>query len=248
MWLRWRYAQRKNDYTLEASDGTVNLYAVTAMPACVPGKHGSSSVVVTRPRSNPPSRYRSRRQAAIAALRRSSGSPLRITRGWCCDGRWLRLNGTSCCRIGSTTGQVGFEVLTPFNLVNGGAILVNRGWVELADAESVMAPDQAPPSGVMYLPESGFRLGHTFDGEPTWPQPALYLELDAMSDRLGQALAPMVLVLDDTHPAAFVRLWQPTNMPATRHYGYAVQWWGLFLALLVLGLYWRRHQSTDNHI
>jgi len=71
-------------------------------------------------------------------------------------------------------------------------------------------------------------------GETRWPQKILYLDIGALSERLGRGVEPAVLVLDPAHPLAHPRLWRPTAMPASRHYGYAVQWWGLALALLIL--------------
>jgi surfeit locus 1 family protein len=145
-------------------------------------------------------------------------------------------------------GTAGFEVLTPFILEDSGMVLVNRGWVaagaaaELSNAE----PVRGSPEGMAYRPQTGFTLGDAIAGQPVWPQPALYLDLDALSRRFGQTFEPMVLVLDETHPAAFVRLWHPTNMSASRHYGYAVQWWGLMATLLVFGYIWQRNRSPGD--
>ena len=159
------------------------------------------------------------------------------------EGQWL-YNKVFLLQNRIYQGIVGFEVLTPFTLAGGGTILVNRGWIDSASSAEVGAANTADtaPSGTLYLPERGFRLGDTFAGDPTWPQPALYLDIEALANRLGKPLEPAVLVLDKAHPATFVRLWQPTNMPASRHYGYALQWWGLLAALLVLGYFWRRKQ------
>ena len=146
-------------------------------------------------------------------------------------------------------GTPGFEVLTPFELAGDGAVLlVNRGWIGAGeDRGSIDAdPPGGGPGGVLYRPEPGFTLGETVSGETRWPQRILYLDIVALSERLGRGIEPAVLVLDPGHPLAHPRLWRPTAMPASRHYGYAVQWWGLALALLVLGLIWRRKPKTRN--
>ena len=146
-------------------------------------------------------------------------------------------------------GTPGFEVLTPFELAGDGAVLlVNRGWIGAGEDRGSIAvdPPGGGPGGVLYRPEPGFTLGETVSGATRWPQKILYLDIGAVSERLGRGVEPAVLVLDPAHPLAHPRLWRPTAMPASRHYGYAVQWWGLALALLILGLIWRRKPKTRN--
>ena len=146
-------------------------------------------------------------------------------------------------------GMPGFEVLTPFELAGDGAVLlINRGWIAAGGdrGAAVLDPPGDSPGGVLYRPEPGFTLGETVSGETRWPQTVLYLDIGAIARRLGRGIEPAVLVLDPEHPLAHPRLWRPTAMPASRHYGYAVQWWGLALALLILGLIWRRKPNTRN--
>ena len=140
-------------------------------------------------------------------------------------------------------GEPGYEVLVPYRLSGDNAVLlVNRGWMSLDAVErSGIAPASAEsPTGVLYRPQTGFTLGDTVSGPRVWPQAVLYLDLPSLSQRLGMQLEPVVLVLEQGHPASFQPLWRPTSIPASRHYGYAAQWWGLGLTLLVFGVIWRR--------
>ncbi len=139
-------------------------------------------------------------------------------------------------------GQPGYEVLTPFELAHDKAlVLVNRGWVGNPEAVGASTPwGDENPHGVLYRPNPGFTLGPTVSGEVRWPQTVLYLDIAALSDHLGRKIEAAVLVLDPAHPAAYTRIWQPVALSASRHYGYAIQWWGLALTLLVLGCIWRR--------
>ncbi len=141
-------------------------------------------------------------------------------------------------------GVSGAEVLSPFQLDGGGTVLVNRGWVAGDGAiELASPPADAAPRGILYLPQPGFTLGETLVGDRAWPQPVLYLDIPALADRLGSPLETAVLVLDADHQAAFESTWQPTTIPAMRHYGYAVQWWGLAVTLLVFGIIWQRKRK-----
>ena len=162
-------------------------------------------------------------------------------------------------------GRLGYEVFSPFQLAGDGAtLLVNRGWIERADASAtntLTTPSTTPPTtdvpehagshvevgGQLYLPKKGFTLGRAYneqpDAPPAWPRVIQYFDAAALSAALGTALQPAALALDSNHPAAFVRIWQAYTMTATRHYAYAAQWWGLAITLIVFGIIWRR-QST----
>ncbi len=148
-------------------------------------------------------------------------------------------------------GVPGYEVLVPFRLSGGDTImLVNRGWIsgEAADGLDLSGSGKRGPAGVLYQPEPGFTLGDTVSGERTWPQPILYLDIPALSRRLELALEPAILVLNSDHVDSFQQLWRPTSIPASRHFGYAVQWWGLALTLLIFGVIWRRRANNRSNL
>ncbi len=141
-------------------------------------------------------------------------------------------------------GRPGYEVLMPFELSGDNTVLlINRGWIEKPASAKLKPPQPGvnePIKGQLYLPQKGFTLGETFVGDVSWPLIILYYDFESLSQALETRLAPAVLVLDSEHHDSFVRIWQPATIPASRHYGYAMQWWGLALTLLVFGLIWRR--------
>lgn len=153
-------------------------------------------------------------------------------------------------------GRLGFEVLTPFRLFSGDHLLVNRGWIP-AESTVPVVDEQAAAEGVLYAPEQGYQLGEAIVSQ-TMPPTAgartstdnivltetLYLDLPAISSALGTPLLPSVLVMETAPDNTLVRIWQPINVQPERHIAYAVQWFGLALALLVFGVIWLRKFKT----
>ncbi len=140
-------------------------------------------------------------------------------------------------------GQVGYEVIVPFVLQDQSAvILLNRGWVSREQAyelEDEAITEDIQVAGQLYLPKTGLKLVDTILSKDQWPRVIAYLDIPSLSEDLEIALAPVVVVLDSTSDYAYQRIWQPYVMGPIRHYGYAVQWWGLALVLLVFGWIWK---------
>lgn len=137
-------------------------------------------------------------------------------------------------------GRAGYEVLTPFILRNSEvAVLVNRGWLPLgASREQLpkLAVDEGQRSvtGRLKTPAEVFMLG---DEEPRagWPYRIQRIHIPALSEELQRTLLPVVLLLDKQEPDGYLRDWRPlVSFGPERNVGYAVQWFGLAVALLVI--------------
>ena len=57
-----------------------------------------------------------------------------------------------------------------------------------------------------------------------------------LGDELGYQLMPVMLLLEPEEPDGFVREWHPLTFGPERNVGYAVQWFGLALALAIIYL------------
>jgi surfeit locus 1 family protein len=140
--------------------------------------------------------------------------------------------------------KVGYELLTPFRLRDGALIMVNRGWLEKPAAMVAAGVALAQPndrvSGTLYTPSVGYAIGEAINPGQSAPKVSLYLDLEAFSQELGQALQPVVLVVDDDDVNSLVRIWQSIVVGPERHYGYALQWFGLALVLVIFGIIWVR--------
>lgn len=140
--------------------------------------------------------------------------------------------------------EVGYELLTPFRLADGSLIIVNRGWIAKQGADVALAEASGRVSGTIYRPSRGYTIGEAISADASWPKPSLYLDLAAFSEQLQAPLQPVVLVVDDDDVNSKVRIWQPVVVGPSRHYGYAVQWFGMSLVLMIFGVIWARKSRS----
>jgi surfeit locus 1 family protein len=140
-------------------------------------------------------------------------------------------------------GRAGYFVITPFALQSGGWVLVNRGWVPLGKTR---ADRPAIPVGANLrtlrgradnLPSPGIKMGEPAPLAPPYPVVAAYptrADLAQLLRESNWASATDLILLDAAEPDGYVRNWVPPGFPPVRHIGYAVQWFGLALALGVI--------------
>lgn len=139
-------------------------------------------------------------------------------------------------------GRAGYHVLTPLRLAHSDVVvLVNRGWVPQgatrADLPALPVPAEA---GVLieglidFPPEKVFALGEGEDRDPGWPKVLQRVRLDLQAQQLNTRLLPLVMLLAPDQRGGFVREWKPVVIGPERHVGYAVQWFALAAALVIL--------------
>ncbi len=139
-------------------------------------------------------------------------------------------------------GKNGYLVLTPF-FVDGqsGAVLVNRGWVELGSDRNRL-PEVEIQSGqiqvkgrINQFPSVGIKLKGAEIPTDTWPSVLQLIDSKVLSKRLGYDLLPYQIELDAGAAEGYKRVWKiNTAIPPEKHLGYAVQWFGLALTLTAL--------------
>ncbi len=151
-------------------------------------------------------------------------------------------------------GRVGYQVLTPMRLKDGAhAVLINRGWVPQgatrADVPAlpVTQTGEVRVEGLMDLPAANvFVLGEGEDRDPGWPKVLQRVRLDLQAQQLGVKLLPMVLLLGADQPDGFVRDWKPVVFGPERHVGYAVQWFSLGTALMIIYIWVNAKRTSVN--
>lgn len=137
--------------------------------------------------------------------------------------------------------QVGYQVLTPLVLVPGGqVVLVNRGFVaRIPGAKTLpdvnVSSNPRTVTGILgILPVPGIRLGKPLV-PAGWPKVILYPTHALLVQLYGPGLLQPVLQLDANQPDGFVRDWKPDiGFPPVRHDAYAIQWFALALALMII--------------
>ena len=133
-------------------------------------------------------------------------------------------------------GAVGYGVVTPLRTDDGRRWLVNRGFLA-GDPGRRVLPEIRTPAGRVTLtglvwPELGllpvYGANEWQDG---WPKLIQRLEVERMAAMLDNAV-PREIRLEAGQPGVFIAAPTSLNMPATKHTGYAVQWFGLAIVLI----------------
>lgn len=177
----------------------------------------------------------------------AEGQPVEVTGRYSQTTHWLLDNRTR-------DGRAGYEVLSLFRPKEGPPVVVNRGWLAAPPTRESL-PAIATPDQQVTL--SG-RIGD-FPQPPvlaettpavTWPR-----RVQALSVTEARALEPelagrVLRLTGPGQPGAFQADWQPDRMGAQTHYGYALQWFSLALALVILTViasYRKRNPGNDNN-
>ena len=134
-------------------------------------------------------------------------------------------------------GQIGFAVISVFRSTDGRGWLVNRGFVA-ADRARRSLPQVSSPAGTLTLtglvwPELGLLPVFGDDAwTADWPKVIQRVEVARMAEGLD-AVVPVEVRLEAGQPGVFAAAPVDLNMPAAKHTGYAVQWFGLATALCI---------------
>lgn len=139
----------------------------------------------------------------------------------------------------------GYYVLTPLALEGSDVhVLVNRGWLPVGQ-DRARLPDVGvtgelvtAEGTVVAPPSSGLALGPAGFDEPGWPKVVQRANMARIREQLGSPLLPFVLRLSPDSVQGYTREWKArAGLTPERHMGYAVQWFALAAALVVLCLW-----------
>ena len=129
-------------------------------------------------------------------------------------------------------GAVGAHILTPLALQGGGYVLVNRGWIAQGQNEYAQPAGRQTLIGLLRMPDAPNAFTpENIPAEGVW----YYPDLEAIQSLLGlDRLAPIVLYAESSTGDDFPIGHNQRPSPNNNHLGYALFWYSLGLALLVV--------------
>ncbi|SIQ20184.1 SURF1 family protein [Solilutibacter tolerans] len=142
-------------------------------------------------------------------------------------------------------GRPGVRVFRLFKpLGNGMPLLVEMGWMPVGAARQMPVVGSAPAAtiaikGLLLPPPSSGLLAGAESQTPDGQHLVIALDPATIATRSGVArIAPRVLRLDPDMPLGHARDLDvlPNTLPPERHLGYAVQWFALAAAVLIIAI------------
>ena len=134
-------------------------------------------------------------------------------------------------------GRAGYQVVSPLKIAGGSRyVLVERGWVAAGPDRSRLPAIVTPMGEVdvagMATPANPpvFELSQQVLAGKVWQN----LTLDRYRTHFGLDLQPILIQQKSELPDGLIRDWQLVSLGIDRHRAYALQWFSMALAILIL--------------
>lgn len=160
-------------------------------------------------------------------------------------------------------GKTGYDVLLALQVtgeqtseqkVEQKAVLVNMGWVGANYAYRDQLPQFTIPSGEIAITGfvkakdlTAFALSNESINEQPWPQRIQQIELEKFEQQSGLTFHPFVVYAQQPNDYGFTHHYQPVVMPPQKHRAYAMQWFLLALAVLVIFIFASRVSTSETN-
>lgn len=170
-------------------------------------------------------------------LMNNDGVSMAFTGRWLKPYVWLLDNQT-------VKGRAGYDVLIPVQQIDsenpGREIiaLVNLGWVaappQRSELPAIRLPDDVSVQGVYRANPDGLLLGKNVEDVGQWPMRLQKIDTPLLGSYLPETLLRGVIYQQQSSP--FLVHYHPVVLPPERHKAYALQWFLLAIAALLMGL------------
>ena len=138
-------------------------------------------------------------------------------------------------------GQVGYYVVTPLQIGNSDiAVLINRGWVKATDSRDKLPVIETPRTTVTVYGTAklntkdivtfsdGNRLGKS------WPALVRWVDIKELDQDIPFKFKEYLLLQAPETNQDYIRDWKTVTSPPEKNMSYAVQWFTLAGALLII--------------
>ena len=140
-------------------------------------------------------------------------------------------------------GQPGYHVIALLKSTQLSELLpVNLGWIAAPRSRSEIPTVELPQQeltieGLVRIPQANQFISQVFEEQHTkWPKRVQEFIPQTISEHTGIALKPYELLLVSPQLKGFRQQWEPQVMAPEKHRAYAVQWFSLAIACLVVYL------------
>jgi cytochrome oxidase assembly protein ShyY1 len=148
-------------------------------------------------------------------------------------------------------GVVGYEVIAPFYTEFNELILVNLGWTQAPQSRDELPVISIPMERLTVMGgarqvKTAFSLGPN-SIQRQWPIRIQQLDIKHLSELLGAELLPIEIRVKQPVVSSLDLDWPVTMMMPQKHLAYAVQWFAMALALLMLVVWSWRYLNREPH-
>ena len=148
-------------------------------------------------------------------------------------------------------GALGYKVVAPLILDRDEIILVDFGWTKQPERRGdvktveISSNQNISVTGVLEQPELGLVLSDELFSS-SWPKISQSKSIDALQELFDEKIYPFILLSDFRKDSDLTYI-KPvvTNMPPVKHYGYAGQWFAMFIALTIMYIYFLRKSTNE---
>ena len=138
--------------------------------------------------------------------------------------------------------EAGYEVFTTFETSENSLFLINRGWISKEDFnydEDILLKEKGISIQGLLSLFTRFGLNLVDESyEDTWPKLVQQIDYEAAKKDLGSNINNSVIQLSAGSSGALEPIWKPVDLKPSRHYGYALQWFGLAIVLICSFFYY----------